>query len=75
MDYMLAKAYAKKSTSPVPLGKTWYITIMVSSIPTNLVKSEWYLTVQWKLLGESLNRNLMTGPDLMNQLIGVLIRF
>ena len=26
MDYMLAKAYAKKSTSPVPLGKTWHIT-------------------------------------------------
>ena len=26
MDDMLAKGYAKKSTSPVPLGKTCYIT-------------------------------------------------
>ena len=44
--------------------------IMVSSIPTNLAKSEWYLTVQQKLMG-----NFLTGPDLTNQLIGVLIQF
>ena len=35
--------------------------IMVSSIPTNLRKSECYLTVQQKLVGESINRNLMIG--------------
>ena len=25
MDDMLTKGYAKKSTPPAPLGKTWYI--------------------------------------------------
>ena len=27
-----------------------------------------------EVVGESINRNLMTGPDLTNQLIGVLIQ-
>ena len=28
-----------------------------------------------EVVGESINRNLMTGPDLTNQFIGVLIQF
>ena len=75
MDDMLAKGYAKKSTSPAPLRKTWYIPhhgVFNRNRPGKIrVVFDCSAEVGW----ESINRNLMTGPDLTNQLIGVLIRF
>ena len=49
MDDMIAKGYAKKATSPNPM-KTTYL-IMMSSTLTNLITSEWYLTIQQKFVG------------------------
>ena len=46
--------------------------IMMSNKPGEIrVVFDYLAEVGW----ESINRNLMTGPDLANQLIGVLMRF
>ena len=75
MDDMLAKGYAKKSTSPAPLGKTWYIPHHGVFNPNKPGKIRVVFDCSAEVGGESINRNLLTGPDLTNQLIGVLIRF
>ena len=74
MDEMLARGYAKKSTSPAPLGKTWYVSHH-GVINPNRPGKIWMVFDCSAIVGvESINRNLLTGPDLTNQLIGVLIR-
>ena len=73
MDDMLAKVYAKKSTSPAPLGKTWYIPHHGVFSPNKPGKIRVVLDCSAEAGVESINRNLMTGPDLTNQLIGALI--
>ena len=75
MDDMLTKGYAKKSTSPAPLGKTWYIPHHGVFIPNKPGKIRVVFDCLAEVGEESINRNLMTGPELTNQLIGVLIRF
>ena len=75
MDVMLEKAYAKESTSPAPLGKTWYICCHGVFNPNKPGKIRVVFDFSIEVGGESINRNLMTEPDLTNQLIGVLIRF
>ena len=51
MDGMLAKGYAKKSTSPAPLAKTWYIPHHGAFNLNKPYKPEWYLIVQQKFVG------------------------
>ena len=75
MDEMLAKEYAKKSTSPASLGKTWYIPHHGVFSPNKPGKIRVVFDCSLEVGGESINRNLLAGPDLTNQLIGVLIRF
>ena len=75
MDDMLAKGYAKKSTSPAPLGKTWYIPHHGVFNPNKPGKIRVLFDCSAEVGGESVNRNLFTGLDLTNQLIGALIQF
>ena len=75
MDDLLAKACAKKSISPAPLGKTWYILHHGVSNANKPGKIRVVFDCSAEVGEESVNRNLMTGPDLTSQLIGVLIRF
>ena len=75
MEDMLAKGYANKSTSPAPLGKNWCIPhhgVFNPSKPGNIRLVFHCLAEVGR---ESTNRNLMTYPDITNQLIGVLIQF
>ena len=74
MDDMLAKGYAKKSTSPAPLGKTWYIPHHGVFNPNKPGKVSVVFDCSAEVGGESTNRNLSTGSDLTNQLIGGLIQ-
>ena len=65
--------------SPVPIGeltrsqsgRVWYLPHFGGYHP----KSEWSLTTSAEYEGVSLNRELLSGPDLMNSLLGVLFRF
>ena len=75
MDDMLAKGYAEKSTSSAPLEKTWYISLHCVFNPNKPGKIRVVFDWSAEVGGESINRNLMTGPDLRNKLIGVLMGF
>ena len=75
VDDMLAKEYAKKSTSPAPLGKTWYIPHHSIFNPNKPDKTRVVFDCSVEVGGELIIRNLMTDPDFTNQLIGVLVRF
>ena len=75
MDDMLAKGHAKKSTSPALLGKIWHIPDHGVFHLNKPGKIRMVFDCSAEVGGESINRNLMTGPDLTNQLIGVIIQF
>ena len=50
------------------------ISLMMSSIQVNLERLELFLTAV-PIVRASLNYNPLSGPDLTNQLIGILMRF
>ena len=74
MDDILAKEYVQKSTSPVLLGKTWYIPHHGVFNPNKPGKVRVVFDYSAEVGGESINRNLSTGSVLKNQLIGGLIQ-
>ena len=75
MDDMLAKRYAKNSTSPAPLGETWYIPHHGIFNPNKPGKIRVIFDCSADVGGKSVNRNLLTSHDLTNQLSTVLIQF
>ena len=75
VDCMLEKEYTKKSMSPAPLRKTQYIHQHAVFNPNKPGKFIVVFNCSAEVGGESININLMTGPDLVNQLTEVLIRF
>ena len=72
---MLAKGHAKKSKSPALLGKTWHIPHHGVFHLNKPSKIRMVFDCSAEVGGQSINGNLMTGPDLTNQLIGVIIQF
>ena len=72
MDDLIRKGYAEKSTKEAPEGRTRYIPhhgVYHRSKPGKI-------RVVFDCSAEvSLNKNLMSGPDLTNQIVGVLTRF
>ena len=73
-DDMLRSDYAKRSDVS-PSWKTWYI----SHHGVYLVRKSGGICVVFdcsaEFQGTSFNKELLTGPDLTNQIIGVLTRF
>ena len=69
MDDLIKKGYAEKSTKEAPEGRTGYISH----------HGVYHLSKPGKIrvvpLEVFLNKNLMSGPDLTNQIVGVLTRF
>ena len=57
---------------PAPLGRTWYLPHHCTSV---LTKFGVVFDCSAKFNGISLNDQLLPGPDLTNNLVGVLIRF
>lgn len=78
MQEMIDKGYAEKVTdsySESPGGRLWYIPhhgVFHAKKPDKL---RVVFDCSAEFLGESLNRNLLQGPDLTNALVGVLCRF
>ena len=65
MDNLLRSGYAKRSDAS-PAGKTWYIPH--HSKPGKILVFDCSVEFQ----GRSINKELLSGPDLTNQIIGVL---
>ena len=73
MDNLLRGGYAKRSDAS-PAGKTWYIPhhgVYYPSKPGKICLFDCSAEFQ----GRSINKELLSGPDLTNQIIGVLTRF
>ena len=74
IEDLLIKGYAKSTEKP-PDGWTWYIPHHGVYHPNNRGKIRVVSDCNADFKGTSLNKNLMSGPDLANQIVGVIIRF
>ena len=75
MDDLIKKGYAEKSTKEAPEGRTWYIPHHEVYHPSKPGKIRMVFDCSAEFKEVSLNKNLMSGPDLTNQTVGVLTRF
>ena len=75
MDDLIIKGYAEKSTKEAPEGRTWYIPHHGVYHPSKPGKIRVVFDCSAEFEEVSLNKNLMSGPDLTNQIFGVLTRF
>ena len=67
--------FAKKSTEKPPDGRTWYIPHHGVYHPNKPGKIRVVFDCSADFKEISLNKKLMDGPDLANQIVGVIIRF
>ena len=74
MDNLLVKGYAKQS-EVVLFGKTWYIPHHGVYHPSKPGKIRVVFDCSAEFQGKSINRELLSGPDLTNQISGIMIRF
>ena len=75
MEELVSKCYAKKTVVKLDNGKLWYLPHHGVKHPSKPGKVK--IVFNWSISygGASLNHNLSLGPDLINQLIGILTRF
>ncbi|XP_053968959.1 uncharacterized protein LOC128870369 [Anastrepha ludens] len=78
INNLLSKGYAKK-LSPIEAaisnGKTWYLPIFIVSNPNKPGKLRMVWDAAAKVNGVSLNNFLLSGPDLLNPLVSILLAF
>ena len=74
MDNLLVKRYAKQP-EVVLSGMTWYIPHHGVYHPSNPDKIRVVFDCSAEFQGKSINRELLSGPDLTNQISGIMIRF
>ena len=75
MKDIIAKVYARKSTTEATSGKTWYLPHYGVYHPNKPGKIRVVFDLSADYKGRCLNRELLSGPDLTNQIVGVLLRF
>ena len=75
MSNIFEKGYAVKAPINAPKGQTWYLPNFGVYHPRKPDKLRVVLDCSASYQGMSLNKQLLQGPDLTNQLIGVLSRF
>ena len=74
MDELIDKKYARKCDSAGPEERTWYVPHQRLLNPNKgKIRVAYDCSSQYK--GNSINENLLSGPDLTNQLMGVLHKF
>ena len=74
MDDLSEKGYSRKCANAGPEGKTWHIPHHGVLHPCK-DKIRVVFDCSSQCQGISLNQNILPGPDLTNQLVGVLNRF
>ncbi|PFX27139.1 hypothetical protein AWC38_SpisGene8168 [Stylophora pistillata] len=79
VDTYTAKAYARKSSPTEIVAKepknTWYLPHHAVTNPNKPEKVRVVFDAAASYKGTSLNDQLVTGPDLLNPLVGVIMRF
>ena len=75
MEEIIAKGYARKSAITAAVGKTWYLPHHAVYHPNKPGKIRVVFDLSAECKGTSLNKELLSGPDLTNQVMGVLLRF
>ena len=75
VEEMTDKGYASKSNKEAQEGRTWYILHHSVHHPSKPGNIRLVFDCRAKFKGTSLNKNLMSGPDLENQIVGVITRF
>lgn len=78
IENLITKGYAKKLTQKeleVHHDKTWYLPIFVVKNPNKPDKIRLVWDAAAKSNGVSLNDFIMTGPDLLNPLVEILLKF
>ena len=74
MEELIFKCYAKKRDSKADNGKVWYLPHHGVKHPSKPGKVKIVFNCSNNYRGATLNCNLLLGPDLTNQLIGILMR-
>ena len=75
MEAMVEKGYAEKSFQQVQQGKTWFIPHHCAYHPRKPGKIRDIFNCSAEYNGVSINKKLMFGPDLTNQIISILVKF
>ena len=74
MSELITEAYARKADERIH-GKTWFIPHHGVYHPSKAGKVRVVFDCSAEFDQRSLNKELLTGPDLTNQITGVLLRF
>ena len=75
MDDLVANGFSRKATSPSTDDSTWYLPHHGVYHPCKPGKIRVVFDCSAEFHGTSLNKELLPGPDLTSQLVGVLTRF
>ena len=74
MNELILKGYARESASVLDTGKYWYYLIVGSTTQTNeKIGVVLYLSAEFH--GTSINKALLRGIDLTNQIVRVMLQF
>ena len=74
MNDLLEKGYARRCNE-TPTGKTWYFPHHSVCHPSKPGKICVVYVCSVESEGKSINKELLPGPDLTNQIVSILIRF
>lgn len=72
---MLSKGYVRESKTSPENGQCWYIPHHGVYHPKKPDKIRVVFDCSAEVNGTSINKELMSGPDLTNQIVGVLLKF
>ena len=75
MEEIISKGYARKSTKEEAPGKIWYLPHYGVYHPNKPEKIRVVFDLSADYKGRCINRELLSGPDITNQIAGVLLRF
>ena len=75
MKELISKGCATESTAAAENGKCWYLTHHGVYNPNKPGKICIVFDVRAEFQGTSISKSLLPGPDLANQIVGVVLRF
>ena len=75
MEEIISKGYARKSTKEAAPGKIWYLPHHGVYHPNKPGEIRVVFDLSTDYKGRCINRELLSGPDLTNQIAGVLLQF